>query len=315
MNFRWTKPAELFQKNAQVRDRSRGRINNYERFHHAYCGTGPHVRALLCFCSWPFAEFRQVVHEMASKKLKLGNGFRISNDAVIRLTEDRRPHDRGQIVDLPHVYGAPILFAIARDPHTIFAYWEIDWPTVFATSTPVDRQVHVRLLRGGETEETSVAVEPLAGSCYLAVPSRDAAYRIEIGYYLPENSWNSLATSEEVIMPPDEVSDDQDVDFTTIPFHLSFQRLIDLFRASSTNALSEIISRLQNRAVTEDEYALLSEEEWEILRAMNLSLDEMRSSRRAFLTQPDKGALRKRAEAILGFGATSPTHGFEASSW
>ena len=242
------------------------------------------------------------------------DGFRISNGPIIRPSEDRRLQDMEQVVELPRVQGAPTLFAIARDPQTIFAYWEIEWPDIFASGPPTDQQAHLRLLRRDGAEETSTAVEPLAGSCYLTVSRQDAAYRVEIGYYRPEHAWNSVAISEELQMPPEMVAAAQDVDLATIPFHLSFQRLIDLFRASDPNALAEIISRLEKRAITDDEQALLSEEEWEILRAMNLSLDEIRSSQRDF-SPADEHALRKRTEAILGFGATSPAGGFGGSSW
>ncbi len=116
-------------------------------------------------------------------------------------------------------------------------------------------------------------------------------------------------------MPPEEVIENLDVDVATIPFHLSFQRLIDLFRASNTDALSEIISRLQQRAVSDEERALLSPEEWELLRAMNLSIDDISASRRTFADRRNGAALRRRAETLLGFGATSPTGGFGGSSW
>jgi len=158
----------------------------------------------------------------------------------------------------------------------------------------------------------------MAGNCYLKVAQPHGAYRVEIGYYQPEEVWNCVATSEQVTMPPDRVSDKLDVDLATLPFHLSFQRLIDLFRASSASnkdALAEIISRLQGRALTEEDRALLTPEEWEILRAVNLSLDEIGSARRAFLARVDEAALRRRAEAVLGLGSTSPAHGFGGSSW
>jgi hypothetical protein len=248
-------------------------------------------------------------------KTKMADGFRISNGPVIRLTEERQLNSSGQVAEVPRIQGPPRLFAIARDRHTIFVYWEIDWPAIFAGSPPVDRQVHLRVLRGERMEGTSTAVEPFAGNYYLTVSHPSAAYRVQIGYYHPEGNWNSVANSEEVIIPADGVSDNQDLDLATIPFHLTFQRLIDLFRASNGNGLAEIISRLESRAVTDDERALLSDEEWEILRAMNLSLDEIRSSRRGFSTGKNEAALRKRAEAILGFGATSPAHGFGSSSW
>jgi len=51
------------------------------------------------------------------------------------------------------------------------------------------------------------------------------------------------------------------------------------------------------------------------LRAMNLSIDEMGAARRAFLDRGDGAALRRWAEALLGFGASSPSRGFGGSSW
>jgi len=116
-------------------------------------------------------------------------------------------------------------------------------------------------------------------------------------------------------MPPERAAENVDVDVATIPFHLSFQRLIDLFRASNTDALSEIISRLQKRAVTDEDRALLTPEEWEVLRAMNLSIDEIGAARRAFVKRGNGAALRRRTEALLGFGASSPSRGFGGSSW
>src|SRR5206468_2369035 len=141
--------------------------------------------------------------ETATSKTR--SGYRISNGPVVRFARSDRklPNDLPEVVELPRVYGAPLLFAIARDPRTLFA------------------------------------------------------------------DWNSVATSDDVKMPPERAAENVDVDVATIPFHLSFQRLIDLFRVSNTDALSEIISRLQKRAVTDEDRALLTPEEWEILRAMN----------------------------------------------
>jgi len=48
---------------------------------------------------------------------------------------------------------------------------------------------------------------------------------------------------------------------------------------------------------------------------MNLSLDDIGTARRAFRDRAAIEKLRKRAEAILGFGATSPSRGFGESSW
>jgi hypothetical protein len=244
-------------------------------------------------------------------------GYRLCNGPVVRLgrSEPNLPSDLRDVVELPRVYGAPLLFAIPRDPRTIFTYWNIDWSSIFESSAPVDRQVHLRVYRKDGTEETNAAVEPMAGNSYIAVSAPRGVYRVEIGYYQPQQAWNSVAKSDEVKMPPERMAENVDVDLATIPFHLSFQRLIDLFRASKRNTLSEIISRLQRRALTDEDRVLLSAEEWEILRAMNLSLDELGAARRAFPGAANESALRRRAEALLGFGGTSPSRAFEGSSW
>ena len=241
-------------------------------------------------------------------------GYRISNGPVVRFasSDPKVPNDFPEVVELPRVYGAPLLFAIARDPRTLFAYWNVDWSSIFEKTAPVDRQVHLRVYRGDGSEETAAAVEPMAGNSCITVSGAEESYRVEIGYYHPAAVWNSVATSDEVKMPPERVAENVDVDVVTIPFHLSFQRLIDLFRDSNTDALSEIISRLQQRAVTDQDRALLTAEEWEVLRAMNLSIDEMRGARQAFGSR-DANALRRRAENLLGFGGSSPA--FCESSW
>src|SRR6266487_4638245 len=266
----------------------------------------------LATCRRDFAMAENKTNVAASETV---SGFRISEGPVVHFARGKGSSDLDAAVELPRVYGEPILFAIARDPRVIFACWNIDWPSIFASASPVDRQVHLRVYKNDGAQETSAAAEPMAGSCCLAVSEPSGVYRVEIGYYHPEAVWNSVATSDAVAMPPDRVSENVDVDLATIPFHLSFQRLIDLFRASNSDALTEIISRLQKRTLTGAERELLTPEEWEILRAMNLSLDEIGAARRAVMDGVGSPKLRKRAEAILGFGSTSPSHGFGQSSW
>ena len=98
-------------------------------------------------------------------------GYRISNGPVVRLarSDSKLPNDLPEVVELPRVYGAPLLFAIARDPRTLFAYWNVDWSSVFENTAPVDRQVHLRVYRSDGGEETSTAVEPIK-----APPGKDS---------------------------------------------------------------------------------------------------------------------------------------------
>jgi hypothetical protein len=180
---------------------------------------------------------------------------------------------------------------------------------------PVDRQAHLRVYRLDGVEEESVAVEPMSGNCSIAVSRPSGSYHVEIGYYHPADVWNSIATSKEVTMPRDSFAGYGDVDLATIPFHLSFQRLLDLFGASKGDALAEMISQFQKRAPNNEKRKQLSGKEREILRAMGLSLSEIAAARRAFIDHANTETLRKRTEALVGFASSSPARGFGESSW
>ena len=243
-------------------------------------------------------------------------GYRISNGPVVRLAKSdaKLPADLADAVELPRVYGAPLLVAIARDPRTLFVYWNVDWSTIFENTAPVDRQVHLRVHGPDGGEELTQAVEPMAGNCSLNVGQPCEKYQVELGYYQPEKVWNSVATSDRVIMPRERVTSSDEVDLATIPFHLSFQRLIDLFPRSNSSSLSEMVSQLQDRAVSDEGRDLLTDEDWETLRAMNLSVEQIEEARRAFGNRRTGAALRRRAETLLGLGASSPSRGFNESS-
>ena len=238
-----------------------------------------------------------------------GAEFILSSQPIVPL--EQRPsgasHDYENLGELPRSYGGAFLFAIARDPHTLFVYWDIDWAAIFGDALPADRKAHLRVLWHEGIEESTAAVEPLVGSHLLSVMHARSSYRVEIGYYAPENVWNSVTISAAVITPPDDVAENGPVDVATIPFHLSFQRIVDTFRGSKYDgdALAEILGRLQHHADSSD--ATLPESERELLRALESGLPETSASQRARLRNaPDTFATRERVESILGFGATSP---------
>ena len=218
-----------------------------------------------------------------------GAVFVISNRPLVPL-EVQEQSSRGPSADfenlgeLPRSYGRPVLFGIARDPHTLFAYWEIDWPSAFGNKPPSDRKVHLRVISGDGREEMKVAVEPLAGSHCIAVSRARSTYRIELGYSEPPDVWNSVATSDDIATPPEDISENASIDVATVPFHLNFQRMVDAFRASryDGDALVEIVGRLQERA--DDPSATdLTDSDRELLRAIDCTLSETGSLQRARL--------------------------------
>jgi len=236
--------------------------------------------------------------------------FHISRKPVVGLIAVDRPPDVGDSVDFTREHGARILFAIARDPRTIFASWNIDWSSLFERVVPVDRQVHLRLYGADGLEEKTVAVEPMAAMHYVTTSGSHASYRVEIGYYQPADVWHSVAISDEIAMPPTGVAETADVDLATIPFHVAFQQLLNLFGPATETRLATALSRLQKRALSSEQPKALSGDEKKILRTLQVSVSEIAAAWRAF-NEVDTKKLTRRTAALLEFGSTSPARGFE----
>ena len=235
-------------------------------------------------------------------------GFRISSKPIVHKAANHQASNTDEVIDIARNHGARILFAIARDARTLFASWNIDWRSLFNKFLPVDRQIHLRVYGTDGIEESRVAVEPLTAMHYVTTSGAYPSYRVEIGYYQPADVWNSVAMSNPVLMLPSEMSESEHLDIATIPFHLSFQQLVDLFGVRD-DALAAAISRFQTRAASEK----LRSEERKILRHAGVALSELANAQRAF-NQIDTERLKKRAEPILRSRATSPSRGFR-SDW
>src|SRR5437763_11171682 len=193
----------------------------------------------------------------------------------------RAQGEESHVLELAPFQGPPRLVAIERDPWTIFAYWNVNWPSIFKNAPPVDRQVHLRVHSADGLEEKEAAVEPMAGMHYLTMSQRHRACRIEIGYYQPADVWNSVATSNEIMMSSAEVSENEQVDLATIPFHLSFQQLVDLFGVND-EAVAALISQFQTCAVSSARYEKLSSEERKILQRTGAALSALAEARHTF---------------------------------
>jgi hypothetical protein len=107
--------------------------------------------------------------------------FHISRQPIVPRAEGEESH----ALELPRFHGPQSLVAIARDPWTIFAYWNVDWPSIFKNAAPIDRQAHLRVRCADGLEEKEAAVEPMAAIHYVTMSQRHRACRIEIGYYQP----------------------------------------------------------------------------------------------------------------------------------
>ena len=245
--------------------------------------------------------------------------FRVSSQPVVEngkaASDDAATAEAGDV--LPSSYGTQTLYLMARDPHSLFAYWDVDWTEAFREQMPRDRKVHLRVSRSDGTEETSLEVEPMAGSCYIDVTDGDESYTADLGYYQPPGTWNSVAISMPVATPPDTTEQAEAPDFATVPFHISFQRMIDMFRVSKheNESLTAMLSDLRARAASDVGSAAMTDEEREIVQAIDDAVAQSSSAATSAGETPDLW-VQQNLQRILGFGArtTSPEGGFGGGS-
>ena len=232
---------------------------------------------------------------------------------MVHLAEDRPLPDAGDRMGLARVHGQRFLFAIARDARTIFTSWNIDWRSVFEKAMPADRQVHLQVVGGDGVIETRIAVEPMSAMHCVTISGLHSSYRVEIGYFQPFDTWHSVATSEEVEMPRQGSVQVADVDLATIPFHLSFQQLANLFGAANDTSVARLVSKFQKRVLSSDKPNEATRFNTQILRGLNLSLPGIANAERDF-RKIDAQKFARRSRAMFRFAATSPARGFRANS-
>jgi len=166
--------------------------------------------------------------------------------------------------ELPASYGVDLLYVIARDPKSLFVYWDVDWKRLFAEAKLSPRQVHLRVFRDDGSVEATTEINPFTGHCYAAISAPGERYYCELGAF-DADAWIGLARSGTAAAPNDTMSDDLSADFATLPLHLSFQRLLEILRATKANrgTLASLVAQLQQKAqVLRDSMA---PDEWSLL--------------------------------------------------
>ncbi len=166
--------------------------------------------------------------------------------------------------DLPASYDTDLLYVIARDPKSLFVYWDLNWRRLFTRAGLSARQVHLRIYRADGSIEGTHEINPFRGHCYADVASAGTGYYCEIGCF-EDDEWTCLVRSGAAATPKDSMSDDISAQFATLPIHLSFQRLLDMVRATQPDGttLARSVAELQERVrvtqgtVTPDEWSRL----------------------------------------------------------
>jgi hypothetical protein len=153
--------------------------------------------------------------------------------------------------ELPEAYGTGRLFLTARDPHWVYAHWDLTREQLQkynALSTDRHLIVRVYLNAVGGQVVTEVHVHPESRNWFVHVGRGGSRFAGELGYYDSKGKWTVVSTSGPTLTPPDFLSDDASVRFATIPVDVPFEQMLEMVKnaAQENLPLVEAIQQLRD---------------------------------------------------------------------
>ena len=136
---------------------------------------------------------------------------------------------------LPESYGTKQLFLAARDPHWLYAAWDLsaeEQKKYNALSS--DRHLVLRVYRDNFAAQplSQVHVHPESRNWFIPVTDAATRYVAELGYYNKRTQWTEIAKSGATFTPPDSLAEDTSVRFATIAADVPFAELIAMVKAA-----------------------------------------------------------------------------------
>ncbi len=114
---------------------------------------------------------------------------------------------------------------------------------------PTPRKLFLEVYRNEDLEST-IEINEIARNWYIPVNSAATAYTVVFGYRDATDAWTRLGKAGPTRTPPESVSPNWDTQFATVPFHLSFNFLLDVISSARAagQPLTEALARLQQAA-------------------------------------------------------------------
>ncbi len=209
-----------------------------------------------------------------------------------------------QLGELPRSYGEERIFVVAQEPHWLFCYWD------YTLTDGMAGRIFLRHMRqGAKDHEGEVRIPGETNSWYLAVREADAAYVVELGLY-DDGEWQALTRSSTVLTPRDTLAGLGDPVFANMPFHVTFQQLVEKLRGEmhEGESLAEALARLQERG----DFPV-----GKLSGAQRIVLDTLLGTHLGSLTSGDLGRFLSSPSASLFSGGFAPSSWGEAApaSW
>jgi hypothetical protein len=147
----------------------------------------------------------------------------------------RRPCRVFPAANCRKAYGTKKLFLTARDPHWLYAHWDLtrEQQNQF-NSESADGHLILRIFAGKIEGHPAyeIHVHPDSRHWFAHVERAGNSYAAELGYYSSLGKWMRVAVSSGTVTPPDAAASaatsEDAAEFATIPFEFPFARLMQI---------------------------------------------------------------------------------------
>ncbi|MGB7748524.1 MAG: DUF4912 domain-containing protein [Verrucomicrobiia bacterium] len=137
--------------------------------------------------------------------------------------------------ELPEAYGTKKLFLTARDPHWLYAHWDLTREQQMKLNAQsADGHLILRVYAGKVEGHPicEIHVHPESRHWFAHVEHAGCSYAAELGCYSPVGRWTRIAASSATVTPPDTVAAEGDIEFATIPLEFPFARLLEIIKSA-----------------------------------------------------------------------------------
>jgi hypothetical protein len=152
--------------------------------------------------------------------------------------------------ELPAAYGTKRLLLAARDPHWLYAHWDLTREQLGEyNAASADGHLIVRVhVESFSDQPCAVAhVHPESLHWFVHVDRGGVQYVAELGYFDAQGQWATVSRSSPTQTPPDTISDDVTARFETIPASMPFEQLLEMVKAAVSEdvPLAEALQQLR----------------------------------------------------------------------
>ena len=145
------------------------------------------------------------------------------------------PHFETAEAELPAAYGTKKLTLTARDPHWLYAHWDLTHEqqaklNAKSADGHLVLRIYANRLEGHPLYE--IHVHPESRHWFAHVERAGDSYVAVLGYYSSLGRWTRVASSSATLTPPDAAAAEDDTEFATIPFEFPFTRLMEIIKTA-----------------------------------------------------------------------------------